>query len=97
MRIAHRETANGIDAFKMTDASAVRTIQDTCCPAAVIVVRAENIFDDAAVEVIVHDQWLTIAVQHPHAEETNASEGVTSNRVDDSPCELCHICWEQGG
>ena len=68
----------------MTNASAVRIIQDTCCPAAWIVARAENIFHNAIAEAILDDHWLTIVIKHPHAEETNASGCVTINRVVDS-------------
>ena len=75
------EPANGMDVFTMTDASAFRKIQDTCCPATCIVVRAENTFNIAVAEAILHDQWPTIVVEDLRAEETNAS-----GRYDNQSC-----------
>ena len=44
----------------MTDARAVRILQDTCCPETWVVARAENILHNAIAEAITYDQWLTI-------------------------------------
>ena len=73
IRVGHSEPANGMDVFTMTDASAFRIIQDTCCPATCTVVRAGNTFHIAVPEAILHDQWPTIVAEDLHAEETNAS------------------------
>ena len=78
----------------MTNTSAIRIIRDSCCVRRGLSLVLENIFHNAIVKAILDEQWLTVV--NPHAEETNASGCMTINRVDDSACELCQICWEQG-
>ena len=90
IRVGRSEPANGMDVFTMTDASAFRIIQDTCCPATCIVVRAENTFQIAIAEAIIHDQWPTIVVTQKKPMQVGCT---TINRADNSPCVLC---WAQG-
>ena len=40
----------------MTDAKAVRVLQEICCPETWVVARADNILHNAPVEAIIHDQ-----------------------------------------
>ena len=43
IRVGYSEPANVMGVFTMTDANAFRIIQDTCCPATCLVVRAEKL------------------------------------------------------
>ena len=68
-RIAHSEPADYSRAFVMRNASIIRILRDSCCPETLIVARAETILHNAIVEAILHEQWLIIVKEHPHAEE----------------------------
>ena len=69
---------SGTKASTMANASANRLIQ---VPHRGLSLVLKTIFHNAMVKALLDDQWLTIIIKHPHAEETNASGCMTTNHI----------------
>ena len=77
------------------NASAIRKFETAAVLQRGLSLVLKNNFHKAMVKAILDEQCLTIAMKHPHAEETNASESKTIDRVVDSPTEIRQIRWER--
>ena len=68
------------DTFAMTEARAVRIIQDTCCPETWVVVRTQNILHSTVEKAPTHDQWLTVVTPKEEPVDSRSNQDQSRRR-----------------